>query len=92
MAQVLAVFAEFERRLIGERTKAALAVRRSQGVRLGRPSNISKETVKQILELRLSGTTLKEIADRLNDDAVPTAQGGKSWYPATIRDVVKRAS
>src|SRR5271165_5979441 len=37
MAQVLAVFAELERRLIGERTKAALAVKRAQGVRLGRP-------------------------------------------------------
>ena len=30
MAQVLAVFAELERRLIGERTKAALAVKRAQ--------------------------------------------------------------
>jgi DNA invertase Pin-like site-specific DNA recombinase len=37
MAQVLAVFAELERRLIGERTKAALAVKRAQGVR--RPSH-----------------------------------------------------
>jgi DNA invertase Pin-like site-specific DNA recombinase len=35
MAQVFAVFAELERRLIAERTKAALAVKRSQGVRLG---------------------------------------------------------
>ncbi|MGH3807514.1 MAG: recombinase family protein [Pseudonocardiaceae bacterium] len=32
MTQVLAVFAELERRLIGERTKAALAVKRAQGV------------------------------------------------------------
>jgi len=32
MAQILSVFAELERRLIGERTKAALAVKRDQGV------------------------------------------------------------
>ncbi|MGH3806453.1 MAG: recombinase family protein [Pseudonocardiaceae bacterium] len=37
MTQVLAVFAELERRPIGERTKAALAVKRAQNVTLGRP-------------------------------------------------------
>src|SRR5205823_6536696 len=37
IANVLATFAQFERRLIAERTRAALAVKRSQGVRLGRP-------------------------------------------------------
>ena len=38
MASVLATFAQqFERRLIGQRTKDALAVKRSQGVVLGRP-------------------------------------------------------
>ena len=38
MANVLAVFAQFERRMIGQRTKDALAVKRAQGVRLGRPT------------------------------------------------------
>jgi hypothetical protein len=38
MAQVLAVFAELERRLIGERTKAALAVKQ---VATGRPSPVN---------------------------------------------------
>jgi hypothetical protein len=28
------------------------------------------------------------IADDLNERAVPTAQGGKQWYPATVRKVV----
>jgi len=36
MANVLAVFAQFERRLIGQRTREALAIKRQQGVRLGR--------------------------------------------------------
>jgi DNA invertase Pin-like site-specific DNA recombinase len=40
MTQVLAVFAELERRLIGERTKAALAVKRTQDVTLGRPHTL----------------------------------------------------
>ena len=37
MASVLATFAQFERRLIGQRTKDALAIKRAQGVVLGRP-------------------------------------------------------
>ncbi len=35
MANVLATFAQFERRLISERTREALAVKRAQGVQLG---------------------------------------------------------
>ena len=37
IANVMATFAQFERRLIGQRTKDALAVKKRQGVRLGRP-------------------------------------------------------
>jgi DNA invertase Pin-like site-specific DNA recombinase len=40
MAHVLATFAQFERRLIGQRTREALAVKRKQGVRLGRPQDL----------------------------------------------------
>jgi DNA invertase Pin-like site-specific DNA recombinase len=92
MAQVLAVFAELERRLIGERTKAALAVRRSQGVRLGRPKTLPQELVKRIVDARSEGATWTSISNKLNDESVPTAQGGKSWYPATVRHVALAAA
>lgn len=91
MAQVLAVFAELERRLIGERTKAALAVRRSQGVRLGRPQTLDKGIIKRIVDARGEGATWSSIASELNSDQVPTAQGGKSWYPATVRHIALAA-
>lgn len=87
MAQFLAVFAELERRLIGERTKAALAVRRSQGVRLGRPNTLPADVVARIVSERGKGDTWTSIARKLNDDGVPTSQGGKCWYPATVRHV-----
>ena len=45
MANVLATFAQFERRLISQRTREALAVKKSQGVRLGRPSTMPKKVV-----------------------------------------------
>ena len=88
MAAMLATFAQFERRLIGERTKAALAVRKSQGVRLGRPRLIPEAIVARIVAERSSGATLRAIADRLNDDEVPTAMGGRRWHVSTVQGVL----
>jgi DNA invertase Pin-like site-specific DNA recombinase len=88
MAQVLAVFAELERRLIAERTKAALAVRRAQGVRLGRRPQLSWAVRDRILDMRRGGAGWSTIAKELNETGVRTAQGGRRWYPATVRYVV----
>jgi DNA invertase Pin-like site-specific DNA recombinase len=41
MLHLYAALAEKERRLISERTKAALAAKKASGARLGNPSNIS---------------------------------------------------
>ena len=77
MANVLATFAQFERRLISQRTREALAVKRSQGVRLGRPATMAATIVRRIRREREKGKSLAAIADGLNRDGVPTAQGGK---------------
>src|SRR5438034_11547033 len=55
MASVLSAFAAYERRLIGERTKAALSVKRQQGVRIGRPGTVTHATVQRIRHLRQQG-------------------------------------
>ena len=91
MTHLLATFAELERDLIGERTKAALAVRRAQGVRLGRPPMLSTDVVDRIVAAKESGATWSAIARELNDDGVPTAQGGRQWYPATVRYIALAA-
>ena len=48
MANVLATFAQFERRLIGQRTREALAAKRASGVRLGRPVSLPSAVSKRI--------------------------------------------
>jgi DNA invertase Pin-like site-specific DNA recombinase len=87
MANMMATFSQFERRLISQRTKDALAVKRSQGVQLGRPRLLSDEVVARIKSERAAGQTYSAIAAGLNEDAVPTAQGGRAWYPSTIAKV-----
>ena len=88
MAHMTAVFAQLERRLIGERTRAALAVRKAQGVRLGRPPVLPEQLRRRIRRQRARGLTLQAIADRLTAAGVPTAHGGVRWYPSTVRWVL----
>ncbi len=91
MAHMLATFAQFERRLISERTKVALAQKRASGVRLGAPPLIGSEVAARVREERATGATLREIAAGLNRDEVPTVRGGK-WHASTLQRVLKRSS
>jgi DNA invertase Pin-like site-specific DNA recombinase len=89
-ASVLATFAHCERRSISERTRAALALKRAQGVRLGRPPQMSQHAIERIRRERAAGRSLAAIADGLNADRIPTAQGGRRWYPGTVRYTLNR--
>lgn len=88
MASVMACFAQYERRLIGARTSAALQQLKAQGKRLGRPRTLSAEVTARIVSDRQGGATLAAIADRLNDEGVPTARGGARWYASTVKAVL----
>jgi DNA invertase Pin-like site-specific DNA recombinase len=92
MANVLATFSQFERRLIGQRTKDALAVRKAAGARLGRPRSIPPDISGRIVAERSSGATLRSIVDGLNYDGVPTAKGGRKWWVATVQAVLSQAA
>jgi DNA invertase Pin-like site-specific DNA recombinase len=90
MAHVLATFAQFERRLIGQRTREALAVKRADGVRLGRPPAVPPELAARIAALRTAGATLRQIADKLNEEGIPTPHGGSKWRPSSLAGVLSR--
>jgi DNA invertase Pin-like site-specific DNA recombinase len=88
MANVLASFAQFERELIGQRIREALAVKRSEGVRLGRKRETPDAVVAQIVAERQSGLSFQAIADSLNAASVPTVRGGRCWWSTSVRKVL----
>jgi DNA invertase Pin-like site-specific DNA recombinase len=88
MATVLAAFAQFERRLIGQRTAEALAVKRAEGVRLGRPRALPNDVIERIWRMHRRGSSLRKIAQRLNAERVPTAHGGARWHASTVAAIL----
>lgn len=99
-----AMLAEQERDFISMRTKAALAVAKSRGTKLGglrdatgkRNDALQAEAqgravkVSDLVQpLRAAGKTLRQIADALNTNAVPTARGG-AWSAAQVMRVIER--
>ncbi len=45
--------------------------------------------ISKMIELRNQGYSFKRISEYLNDKNIPTKLGG-SWYPSTVKDIVKR--
>ena len=87
-ANLLATFAQFERRMISQRTTDALAEKKAQGVRLGRPRLIPDDVVERILRERKAGRTHAQIAAALTADGIPTAKGGPTWSRASVQTVL----
>ena len=90
LAAVMASAAQWERRIIGQRTREALAARRAAGVRLGRPRAVDPVVSEQVDEMRATGKSWREIAEALNNGGVPTSRGGLRWYASTARDAATR--
>lgn len=100
---LIATFAEFERNLIGDRTREALASKRADGFRVGEvplgyeadadglllPIEEEQQVIATILDLREQGFGYLRIAKQLNREGVPAKKGGK-WYPKTVRGVLQR--
>lgn len=63
LLHMIAAFAEFERGVLVERTRAGLAAARRRGARIGRPP--AKVDLRQMHALRESGKSLREVAKAL---------------------------
>lgn len=64
MMQLLGAFAEFERSVIVERSRAGVAAARERGVRFGRPRALSPSEEARAVELVLSGQLTRSAAAR----------------------------
>lgn len=102
MIHILAAFAEHERSMISERTKAALLAAKSRGVRLGANGVVlaaaSKaaaleyaeglRSVVQSAQLR-GARTLEDFSRELNGAGVRTRQG-QPWSASTVHRLLRR--
>ena len=84
--------AQWERRIIGQRTALALGQVKARGTKLGRPTVVASEAVAIIRAMRGSGSSYRQVARALNDAGIPTAQGGREWYASTVRAIAQRSA
>lgn len=77
-------------RYLAERTEEPRVPRR-RTARSGRRSTLPAEVVVRIRQDYERGHGLAEIARRLNCDGIPTAQGGRQWWPSAVRAVLRRS-
>lgn len=90
VVNIMASVSQWERQMIGLRTKEGLAEARRNGVRLGSPVRMDPAVERRILAERGAGKSLASIARSLNDDQTPTPTGSGSYYPSTIRATLRR--
>lgn len=96
---IFAALAQEERRLISERTKAALAEAKKRGVKLGRNGNVLANTNRQsairfaksvwprISPMVEAGHSLSAIARHLNALEIETSNGGQ-FYAQTVKNII----
>jgi site-specific DNA recombinase len=97
--RLLAVLAEFERDLISERTRAALAHKRSKGERTGNipfgfrlaedgihlvQESTEQATLRKLRSMKTRGLPWRVIAEQFNEEGVPT-RNGQPWTLFTAR-------
>jgi DNA invertase Pin-like site-specific DNA recombinase len=98
LLHIKAAVAEEERRLISERTKAALQAAKERGVRLGNQAlaDANKAAaaardaeLKPIMEA-MRDQTYREIAQALTDRGIKTPRGGDTWNQVTVMRSMRR--
>ncbi|MDE2107185.1 MAG: recombinase family protein [Patescibacteria group bacterium] len=102
---VLASVSQWEREVIGERTRDALGAKKARGERVGNiplgyrlssdgrtlePDPGESRAVERILSLRALGMSCGKIASTLTSEGIPARSG--RWHPEQVRRVAERAT
>jgi site-specific DNA recombinase len=102
---MLMTIAQWEREVIVERTRDAMAHKRARSEWLGQvpfgfdladdgkalvPNPLELEALDRVRGWRAEGWTLRKIAAELTARGIPTKQGRKAWNHATVADILKR--
>jgi len=105
MRRMVDAFAEYERLIIGARTKAALAVKKAKDERVGsipygfrladdgthlEPDELEQRTVALVRRYRDDGLTLRAIGQRLARKGI-RPRSGKRWHPQTVARIAEAA-
>lgn len=105
MRSVMSAAAEFERGLIRQRTRSAMAAKRRAGERTGTvpfgwsldddgttlvPVAEEQRVIEQIVRCREAGMSYRRIAEILTEGNVTTKQGAAAWSHTTVKSILAR--
>ena len=104
MRRMVDAFAEYERLVIGARTRAALQAKKARNERTGSvpygfrcddgvnlvPDDVEQEAIAMIRDLNRKGLSLRNIAGRLEAKGYKP-RNGQSWHPQTISNILEAA-
>ncbi len=89
VANVMAAVAQWERRVIGQRTSEALSASKARGRRLGRPRLTDDAVVAHAVALAASGLSHRAIAAALTAAGTPTTRGAAAWHASSVRRLLR---
>ena len=92
MAHMLATFAQFERRLISQRTKDGLAAKKARGDPIGRPRLAQPGVVRRIVMDRNAGLSFDRVAKVLEAEGILSPAGRPNWQSSTVRRIYASAT
>ena len=103
MRRIVDAFAEYERAVIRGRIRAALAVKKQRGERVGdipygyrlagdgrrlEPEPGEQQVLGVVRQLRATGATLRVIGEQLEGQGLRPRSGGR-WHPQTLANISK---